>query len=198
MPSRILKYCGFLAIAVLWSTVLASIFVTKFNLFGTLPVSYLGVYEQSKYLFNGGLIVSSILLLGFLYYFSEHQPLSKWFIAIFVAGQICQIIVALTPYNSQSYIRSVHVVSAFALAFTLPLSMYALRYSRSVSAAVLKVTSRFLQLELVLFVLGIGWFISASAAGALSEIITAIGYDVWVIALSMKLLKLPKTETANS
>lgn len=176
-----------MGIATLWLTVLVALLRTNFDVFGRLPISYLGIFQTSKQLFDGGLIIASVLLLIFLTFLTRKLRPSKWFIYIFMIGQLCQIVVALTPYNAHSVIKSIHVISAFGLAFTLPFSMRAFKHSVAVPVHLRTLTGRFLRVELLLFVLGLGWFILASKAGALSEIVTAIGFDVWIVWLSVRL-----------
>ncbi|MDQ3123177.1 MAG: hypothetical protein M3Q14_00620 [bacterium] len=192
MQHHILSFSGIAGIAILWLSVITSLILTRFNVLGTLPISYLGVYDNSRYLFNGGLILSALLLLLFMCHVGRQIILSKVFLAVFFLGQLSQIIVALTAYNSQSIEKTIHVIFAFALALTLPVSMYAFKKSPGVTGNIKLMTSRLLNIELVMFVLGIGWFVRASAAGALSEMIVAVVFDVWIIVLSLKLLQADK------
>lgn len=180
------KYAGPVGIAILWLSVGLSLFITQFDVLARKPISYLGVYQDSKYLFNSGLILSSVLLIVFLSYLRKTFKPSNKFLIVFLLGQIAQIVVALTPFNSTNFIRPVHVVVAFLLAFTLPASMYLFRSATNLTEKQRRFTSKFLQTELLLFILGIGWFVLASHGGALAEIVTALTFDVWIIYLSLK------------
>ncbi len=183
----IAKYSGILGIGVLWLSVGVSLFITRFNVLGNSPISYLGTYPQTKYIFNTGLILASVLLLTFAYHIRHKLAVSKAFLAVFTLGQVCQIIVALTPYTSKTILRPIHIISGFVLAITLPLSIGLFAKTAQLSKRI-RTTSLYLFYgELLLFVLGISWFVLASSGGALSEIITAIVFDVWIITLSLQL-----------
>lgn len=182
---RPLTISGLLAISVLWLSVGWSLVVTKLDIFGKLPISYLGVFQESKTVFNFSLIVSACLLLAFCYFASQQLRLSRYFIATFILGQLAQITVAVTPFNSTSIARPVHVVAGFVLAFSLPLSMYWFMRS-DIPAKLHDLTKFFLKIEIALFILGIGWFVLASSGGALAEIVTAVAFDLWIVAISLK------------
>lgn len=189
MGSSILKYSGMMGIAVLWISVGLSLYITRFDVLGLRPISYLGVYSDSKYLFNSGLILASLLLILFLYYLSTQLRLSKPFIFFFTLGQVCQIIVALTPFNAASVIRPIHVVAGFLLAVTLPTTIWLFTRFPELSVQLKELSKRFFYAEIILFVLGISWFVFASTAGALSEILTAVAFDVWIVAISLQLCR---------
>lgn len=194
-----MPYSGVLAICILWSTVSLSLLITKLDVLGKLPISYLGVFAESRTIFNAGLIISALLLLVFAYDLAKKFDLSKRFAIIFSAGQTAQIIVALTPFNSDSIVRPIHVIAGFVIAFTLPLSMYAFM-NVDIPRDLRRITQKFLWIEIILFILGIGWFVLASRAGALAEILTALAFDVW-IALSPKVSSvshLSRLEPLNS
>ena len=175
-----------MGIGVLWLSVTTSLLITKLDVLGTLPISYLGVFDSSKYIFNIGLILSSILLLLFSIYLYRKLNLTKLFLVIVATGQIAQVIVALTPFSSQSIARPVHVIAGFVIAFSLPLSMLAFLRSK-VPNNLHKATRELFFVELILFILGIGWFVIASRAGALAEIVTAVTFDTWILYISLKL-----------
>ena len=65
MSTKLIKYAGPAGIATLWLSVGFSLIITQFDVFAAKPISYLGVYQDSKILFNLGLIISAVLLLVF-------------------------------------------------------------------------------------------------------------------------------------
>ena len=174
-----------IGVAVLWFSVGSALLITHFDVLAALPISYLGVYDTSKFLFNGGLILSSLMFIIFARFLNKQLHASLIFFQVFLCGQICQIIVALTPYDSQSIIRQIHVIAAFALAFCLPASMYVFMVSGQVAQSLRNTTKWFFYAEVLLFSAGIGTFIFASTAGALSEIVTAVAFDMWIVWLSL-------------
>lgn len=189
MFRTLLRFSGIAGIAVLWLSVGISLLVTGLDVFAQRPISYLGIYDSSKHSFNSGLIVAAMLLLAFLCSLSQRFRLTKPFIISFVVLQLSQIVVALTPFNATNIARPIHVIAGFTLAVMLPLSMELFTHTPDISDEVRATTRGFFRVELVLFVLGIGWFVLASRGGALAEIVTAIGFDVWIVWLSLRCLK---------
>jgi hypothetical membrane protein len=185
MRASLTKYAGPAGIAILWLSVGLSLLTTRFDVLARKPISYLGVYQDSRLLFNTGLLVSASLLIVFATYLRKTFKPSNKFLTVFLIGQVAQIIVALTPFNATNFIRPLHVSVAFLLAFTLPASMHLFRSAQNLSEKEKRLTSKFLQTELLLFVLGIGWFVIASSGGALAEIVTALTFDIWIIYLGL-------------
>lgn len=187
MQQLLSKYGGMAAIAILWLSVGFSILLVRLDILGDLPVSYLGVYQQSQYIFNTGLILSASLLIVFVYYLDKRIQLTWAFKSVFIFGQLCQILVALTPYNAPTIVRPVHTVAGFSLAITLPLGIWLFSRTPHLPHPIRRSARVFFFVELVLFVLGIGWFVLAATGGALAEIVTALAFDSWIIVLSIQL-----------
>lgn len=189
MLKNLVKYSGILGIGTLWGSVGLSLYIARINILGKRPISDLGVYPSTKYLFNIGLILTSIFLLTFLHNLSKNLKLSKVFVATFMIGQICQIIIAFTPFNSTNILRPIHVIAGFAFAITLPLSIWLFSKTPNISRRIKTVSRCFFYTELLLFTIGISWFVLASRAGALSEMLTAIAFDLWIVVLTIRLIK---------
>lgn len=194
MKNLLVKYSGIVAIAILWSSVGFSLLLIWFDVLGGMPISYLGVYPDSKLLFNGGLIVSAFLLLVFLYYLNQKLALTKAFKTVFVIGQMSQIIVALTPYDATTIIRPIHTVAGFVLAITLPLGMWLFGNTPDLSSKMKRVSRQFFMAELAIFIVGISWFVFATRGAALSEIAVAMFFDIWIIVVSYEVFELRRAD----
>lgn len=166
---------------ILWSCLSIALFKAHESFFGTLPLSHLGLEDASKYWFSAGLIIAAILTISFLYYLNDVFTIRRAFIISAVIGQIGQVIVALAPDAGRW--QTVHTTAAFVLAFSIPILMWIFASSLRVSD-LKKVILRLFVLEVVLFIIGIGCFVTINKAVPLSQALPAIGFHIWLIVIT--------------
>lgn len=181
------RYSGFIAVASVWVSIPLSILIARLNILSDMPISSLGTNQSTKHLFIAGLLLSALAFSAFAIRAYKILDSSVLAPAILIAGQIAQVIVAVTPYNVTSVIRPIHVIAAYILAFSMPVAMGFYSFTAK-NLKFRDINIVLLQLEILLFTLGLGWFIFAPSAGALSEILTAVVFDVWVVVVTSRVL----------
>jgi hypothetical protein len=181
------KISGIVAVMAVWVSIIGSIIITRLNIFADTPISYFGVNESTKYLFISGLLIAAAGFIIFAIYARRLLQASFWAPIVLITGQIAQIMVAVTPYNGNSAIKIVHLFSAYFLALSMPFAIGIYAFTAGTSRY-RNINRRFFIIEALLFCIGIAWFIFSPIAGAFSEIIVGIAFDIWVLTLSIKFL----------
>ncbi len=147
----------------------------------TRPISYLGVDPSTSTLFSASLLVSAMLFICFALYAQRMFRVQKRFLWYFIIGQIGQIITALVPYNGSNKI--IHTVAGFTLAFSLPLLIQQFVASQK-NSHYRELYKGLLWFEFITFGSGISLFIFTSSLAPLGEILAAIGFHLWIIAVT--------------
>ena len=186
MNNGLLKYCGVFGVLTLWSVTLFGMLSSGLGLLDTRPISYLGVAPDSATFFNGGLFTSAVLFLLFgLYLYRKFQP-SRIFIALFVVGQIAQIIAAIFVYEGT--FKLVHTVAAFTLAGAIPFHMK--YFALSLQQGDIRQKALWLfKAENWFFIVGIGAFVFATGISPLAEILPALPFHAWIFYLTFSNMK---------
>ncbi len=152
------------------------------------PISYLGVDPLTSQLFSFSLLLSAFLFIHFAFYVRHTYKLKNRFLLYFLIGQAGQIIAAVTPFGKASNYKLVHTIAAFTLAFSLPLLINAFAYAQKNSSHFV-LYKRLLRLEQLTFIVGIGLFTFTEGVAPLGEALPAIGFHVWIIAITIVSLK---------
>jgi hypothetical protein len=188
---KLYKFSGIIAVMAVWVSIISSIIIADLNIFADTPISDLGVDLRTRYLFISGLLISAVAFSTFA--IRTHLILKTSLLApiVLIAGQVSQVIVAATPYNAVTYIKMLHLVAAYTLAFSMPITMGLYAFTAK-NKLLNRLNRRFFFAELLLFTFGLSWFIFAPNAGALSEILVGITFDIWVLTLSFKLFNVKR------
>lgn len=174
------RYAGVGAVGVLWVSTVVGMRLAGLSLFDWRPLSYLGVNPRSAPYFSIGLIVAAVLLIAFCLRLSSSYKLPRSFKAVFITGQVAQIISALVPYGGMA--RFVHTFMAFLLACTLPVLIWL--FARSQTGKLRPLANKLFWLEAGCFVIGIGTFVIIGRAAPIAQALPAVAFHVWLLTVS--------------
>jgi len=180
---KFLRFSGVAGIFVLWTFTVTGMVRANLGLVDTRPLSYLGVDPSSASLFSSGLIISALLFIAFGVHVRKYFNVRSRFLTFLLIGQAGQLIAAIAPYGEQSQFKLLHTVAAFVLAFSLPVLIRSFAYSQTHTSQ-FKLYLWLYRFELLTFVIGIGLFIFTSGIAPIGEALPAIGFHVWIIALT--------------
>ena len=189
---KIIRFTGILAILILYIGIIYGLFSINLHLFSSRPISYLGVDHRTMYLFRTTLILAAIFMIIFGLQVKKVFQSSSSFILILIFGQICQIITALLLDNGST--KSLHSLTAFALAFSLPLLMWRFTVSQS-NKQIHKLSLNLVIAETISLTIGLSLFIFVKGYAPFGEILTVLFFHLWVILIT---LNWPKTNTKTS
>ncbi len=191
MISIIRRFSGVAGVAILWSATVLAMRRGHVGLVDSRPLSYLGVNPSTAQLFSVGLLASSALFICFAFYVMHAYRTNNRFLVYFLIGQVGQIIAAVTPYGQKSGYRLIHTLAAYTLAFSLPFLIREFARSQK-SGHYHRLYRQLTILEIIAFVIGIGIFTTTHGIAPLGEALPAIGFHVWIIAVTLT------TPAANS
>ncbi len=183
MANRLLelwRYSGTVGVAVVWMGISILMLAGNLSLIDPRPISYLGLNPSTATAFTGILLLSAGLFTGFAFYIAHAYRTNFWFLFFFLTGQAGQVIAALVPISSETDLGQIHTPAAFTLAFSFPLLIAAFTLSQK-RVQYRKLYCWLLVFELVTFAIGIGSFIFTRGAAPLGEIVTALGFHIWII-----------------
>lgn len=192
MKSSLIKlqpYTGLVAVAMIWAGTLISMYRTGLGLLDDRPISFLASDPASRLLFVSSLIMSAVLLIIYGLYINRQFKVNNKFLKYLVAGQIGQIILAVSPYG-ETPIGVIHLLAAFTLAFSLPLLIKQFAISQNQSPYH-RTYQYLLRIEQVSFVIGIGLFIFARGLAPLGEAMPAVGFHLWIIVVTYIAIRKP-------
>jgi len=118
------KYTGVAAVATSWTVLLTAAALTRFNLLGDRPLSYMGTQPRSAVLFGVGLAVPAVLLIAFHGYVRARYPVGKGFSTVMLAGLAGQMVAAFVPIGGDLAASRIHTTCALGLGASLPLLMW--------------------------------------------------------------------------
>lgn len=190
------QFAGIAGVLVLWTTISIGMVRAHLGLIDNRPISFLGVYQPTKLLFTFGLVVSGILFLLFASYLAKQYKVRNNFLKYFIIGQVGQIIAGVIPDSPHTTYKIVHTIAGFILAFSLPFLIREFAISQK-GSKYKAIYDGLFKLELVLFIIGIGLFISVNGVAPLGEILPTLGFHLWVIALSYISIKSSYLEAAT-
>lgn len=186
---KLQPYTGLLAVFVVWAGTLMSMYRTGLGLLDARPISILSTEPSSRLLFSGSLVASALLFICFAYYINTKFAVNNTFLKYFIAGQIGQIILALSPYG-ETLIGVIHLLAALTLAFSLPLLIKQFMLSQHKSPYQRTYMYLF-RLEQIALVIGLGLFVFARGLVPLGEAMPAIGFHLWILVVTYIAIKRP-------
>ncbi len=164
-----------------WTTLLGAAALTRFDLFGDDPLSYLGTQPRSAFLFTLGLAVPALLLTAFHQYVRGRYPVSRGFSLAMLAGLAGQMVAAFVPIGGEPAVHRVHTISALVLGASLPLLMW--RFAAGQSPGPWR------RLSYALFwcelaACAVGLYLSALAVAPVAEILPGAVFHAWVVTVT--------------
>ena len=180
--SHRLRETGVAAIVVLWTTLAAGSMLAGFDLLGERPLSHLGTLPASALLFSSGLAVAAVLLLGFRQFVRDRFPVSPTFSVAMLVGMVGQLVAAVVPIGGNGLAHRVHTTSALVLGASLPVLMWGF------AAAQRRGPWRRLSYGLFwaeVAACAVGLWLSARSVAPLAEILPAVVFHVWIVAVTL-------------
>ena len=178
---RSLRLSGVTAVATLWATLLAATVVSRFDLVGESPLSYLGVHSSSKALFTVGLAVPALLLTAFHQHLRYRYPVSAGFSLAVLGGLAGQMVAAFVPIGGDPAVHRVHTTSALVLGASLPLLMWRFAVGQP-RGRWRRLTYRLFWAEIV--ACAVGLYLSARGVAPVAEILPAAVFHAWIIVVT--------------
>ena len=178
---RSLRLAGVTAVATLWGTLLAATVVSRFDLLGDSPLSYLGVHSSSKALFTVGLVVPALLLAAFHQHLRYRYPVSAGFSLAMLGGLAGQMVAAFVPIGGDPAVHRVHTTSALVLGVSLPLLMWRFAASQP-RGRWRRLTYRLFWTEIV--ACAVGLYLSARGVAPVAEILPGAVFHAWIITVT--------------
>lgn len=176
-----LRLGGIAAIAVLWTTLPVAMLRTGLGVADDRPLSYLGTDPRGIVLFRVGLLVAAVLFSTFALAAARGLARPASFLALFLGGQLGQVVVALVPIDSPS--QGVHTTAGIVLGLSLPLLMW--RFAAGQPAGPWRrLAYRLMGLEVVASVAGVA--LSMAGAAVVAEVLPATGFHLWVILVGLR------------
>jgi hypothetical membrane protein len=197
LMNRLWLKSGVVGVVVLLSCIAVAMHRAHLGFIDTRPISYLGLYPNTKFLFSSSLIISAVLFIAFGCYVKRYFKIRSIFLLYFVIGQICQIIVAVIPDKTGSSLKIVHTVAGFTLAFSLPFLMRELAHLKSASPYQ-RLYKALYRIEQGAFIIGIGLFVSVRGIAPLGEALPTVGFDLWIVVVTATMLMMQSGSTAHS
>lgn len=173
---------GVAGVFILWTGTLVSMSRAHLGLLDNRPVSFLGTDPSSRLIFSSSLILSAILFINFAFYVQRTFQVNNRFLKYFLIGQVCQIILAISPYGETAK-GVIHLIAAFTLAFSLPLLIKQFTISQH-DKQHHKLYLGLLRFEQVGFIIGMGLFIFSKGLAPLGEAMPAIGFHLWIFVVT--------------
>ena len=172
---------GVAAVAVLWASVGVGMLRTGLGLSDDRPISYLGTDPRSVALFRGGLLVATVLLVGFAAYVHISWSTAAGFLAAFLTGQAGQVVAALVPIDGPGADHAVHTTGGIVLGLSLPVLMW--RFAAGQEPGPRRTAAYALfWLEVAACLVGVA--LSRSMRAPIAEVVPAAGFHLWIVVVS--------------
>lgn len=190
MPENVARSSGMAAVALLWSSLGAASLASGFPLLGPRPLSWLAADRSVAWLYTAGLGGGAALLLVFHRYVRSRFPVGRGFSAAMVAGMVGQGIAAVVPIHGGGARHTVHTVAALALGASLPALMW--RFAAAQPPGTWRRRCRRLAwAETVACAAGL--VLSRRSVAPLAEILPAVCFHAWIIAVTARSWALGQT-----
>lgn len=181
--TRLLRFAGVAAVAVLWTTVGVGMWRTGLAVTDDRPISYLGTDPRAMVLFRGGLIVATVLLVGFAWVVERRLARPTGFFVVFLVGMVGQAVVATVPIAGEGASHAVHTTGGIVLGLSLPLLIW--RFAAGQSPGRWRRQSYGLTwLEVAGVVAGVA--LSRARRAVIAEVLPAVVFHLWIIVVTVR------------
>jgi hypothetical protein len=192
---RSLQYTGVAAVVTVWTSLLAATAVSRFDLLGEDPLSYLGTDARSAALFTVGLAVPALLLAAFHQYLRDRYPVSPGFSLAMLGGLAGQMVAAFVPIGGDPAVHRIHTSSALVLGVSLPLLMWRFAAAQP-PGPWRRLTYRLFWAEAVACALGL--YLSARGVAPVAEILPGAVFHAWIITVTFATASASLAPVTNS
>lgn len=183
MPNRSLRYLGVAAVTTAWTTLLTAAAVSRFDLLGPEPLSYMGTDARSAVLFTIGLAVPAVLFAAFHFDIRRRYPVSTGFSVVMLAGLAGQMVAAFVPIGGDPTAHRIHTTCALALGISLPLLMWRFAAAQP-HGPWRRLSYRLFWTEAA--ACAVGLWLSARSIAPLAEILPGVAFHAWVFTVTFR------------
>lgn len=154
-----------------------------FDLTGDRAISYLGTDPRAMALFRGGLLVATVLLLGFAWTVERSLARPTGFFEVFLVGMAGQAVVATVSIAGEGGSHAVHTTGGIVLGLSLPLFMW--RFAAGQPPGRWRRQSYgLLWLEVVAVLAGVA--LSRVHLAVVAEVLPAVVFHLWIIVVTVR------------
>lgn len=176
-----LRFGGIAAVAVLWTTLPVAMLRAGLGVVDDRPLSYLGTDPRGIVLFRVGLLVAAVLFSAFAVAVARGLSRPAGFLALFLVGQVGQVVVALVSIDGPSHV--VHTTAGIVLGLSLPLLMWRFAAGQP-GGPWRRMAYRLVGLEVAACVAGAA--LSMAGAAVVAEVLPATGFHLWIILVGLR------------
>ena len=176
------RWTGLAAVFVLWSTQGLGSARAHFDLLGERPLSYLAHRPAAGELFSGGLVVAAVLFVCFHGYVRTRYPVGTLFSVAMLVAMAGQFVAGVVPIGGTGVAGRLHVTSALVLGALIPVLMWRFAACQPLGPWRRRCYGLF-WLEGVACVAGVA--LSQRHVAPLAEILPAMGFHAWVVAVTL-------------
>ncbi len=147
------------------------------------PISYLGTDSRAMALFRGGLIVATVLLIGFALAVDRRLARPTGFFVVFLVAMAGQAVVATVSIAGDGASHAIHTTGGIVLGLSLPVLMW--RFAAGQSPGRRRRQSYGLMwLEVASCVAGVA--LSRAQQAVVAEVLPAVGFHLWIIVVTVQ------------
>lgn len=179
----LLRFAGVAAVAVLWTTVGLGMWRAGLGVADDRPISYLGTDTRSMVLFRGGLMVATVLLVGFAWAVHRRLPRATGFLAVFLIGMAGQAVVATVSIAGEGVSHAIHTTGGIILGLSLPVLMWRFAAAQP-PGRWRRQTYALMWLEVAGVVVGVA--LSNAGRAVVAEVVPAVGFHLWIIVVTLQ------------
>jgi hypothetical protein len=170
------------AIAVLWIGIGVAVLRTGFELLGDLPLSRLAADGRAESIFGPSLVVAALLFIVFCVNVTRRYPVGRAFAVVMIAAMGGQLVAGVVPIGAPGESDPVHVAAGLVLGGLIPVFLGLFAVAQP--AGPWRTTSiRLFVAQLAATVVGVA--LSGSGRAALAEMLPALFFHVWVVAVTL-------------
>ena len=153
------------------------------DLTGDRTISYLGTDTRAMALFRGGLLLATVLLLGFAWAVQRNLARPTGFFGVFLVGMAGQAVVATVSIAGEGVSPAVHTTGGIVLGLSLPLFIW--RFAAAQQPGIWRRQSYgLLWLEVVAVVAGVA--LSRLHLAVVAEALPAVVFHLWIIVVTVR------------
>jgi hypothetical protein len=173
---------GLLAVAVLWTGIGGAVLGTGFAVTGDRPLSRLAGEDGAGAVFGPVLVLTGLLFVAFASDVVHRYPGARPFGPVLVTAMVGQIVTGVVPIGPDGRSAPVHVAAGLVLGGLLPvaLAVFALGQPAGPWRAV---ACGLAGLQVAATVTGL--VLSARGVAAIAEIVPALTFHTWVVAVTV-------------
>ena len=147
------------------------------------PISYLGTDPSTMALFRGGLIVATVLLVGFAWAVERRLARPTGFFGVFLVGMAGQAVVATVSIAGEGALHAIHTTGGIVLGLSLPLLMWRFAAGQP-SGRWRRQSYGLMWLEVAGVVAGVA--LSRAGRAVMAEVLPAIVFHLWVFVVTAR------------